>query len=132
LIGRARPFVDGNDVWSYAPFIWKPEYASFPSGHATTAFAALVAIGALFPQARALMWIYAVAVAMSRVIIVAHHPSDVLAAAIVGALGALLVRNWFAARGLGFTIGYNGAVRPMPGPGWRRIAKAVARRLRTA
>ena len=28
------------------------QYASLPSGHATTAFAALVAIGALFPEAR--------------------------------------------------------------------------------
>ena len=73
-----------------------------PSGHATTAFAALVAIGAIFPQARALMWIYAVLIALSRVVITAHHPSDVIAGAIVGAVGALLVRNWFAARRLGF------------------------------
>ena len=60
-----------------------------PSGHATTAFAALVAIGAIFPQARALMWIYAVLIALSRVVVTAHHPSDVIAGAIVGAAGAL-------------------------------------------
>ena len=102
LIGRARPFVGGDDVWAYAPFSWQPAYASMPSGHATTAFAALVAIGAICPQARALMWIYAVLIALSRVIVTAHHPSDVIAGAIVGAVGALLVRNWFAARRLGF------------------------------
>ena len=62
-------------------------YASMPSGHATTAFAALVAIGAIFPQARALMWIYAVLIALSRVVVTAHHPSDVIAGAIVGAIG---------------------------------------------
>ena len=132
LIGRARPFVAGSDVWAYEPFNWQARYASFPSGHSTTAFAALVAIGAIFPQARALMWIYAVLIALSRVIITAHHPSDVIAGAIVGAVGAFMVRNWFAARRLGFTVGPDGSVRAMPGPNVRRIIKAVARRLHSA
>lgn len=132
LIGRARPFVAGTDVWAYEPFTWHARYASFPSGHATTAFAALIAIGAIFPQARALMWIYAVLMALSRVIITAHHPSDVIAGAIVGAAGAYLVRNWFAARRLGFAVGSDGSVHAMPGPSVRRIIKAVARRLHSA
>jgi membrane-associated phospholipid phosphatase len=132
LIGRARPFVVGEDVWAYLPFSWRVEYASLPSGHATTAFSALVAIGALYPPARALMWTYAVAIAASRVIITTHHPSDVLAGAIVGALGALLVRQWFAARRLGFRIAADGTVQPMPGPTWRRIVKAVAQRRTSA
>lgn len=132
LIGRARPLSDAGDVWSYMPFIWKVQYASFPSGHATTAFSALVAIGALFPEARALMWIYALLLAASRVVTLNHHPSDVLAGAIVGAVGALMVRNWYAARRIGFTVGRDGAVRSMPGPGWQRIARAVARSLHTA
>ena len=58
---------------------------------------ALVAIGAIFPQARALMWIYAVLIALSRVVVTAHYPSDVIAGAIVGAVGrapgAQLVRR---------------------------------------
>ncbi|MCX7311205.1 MAG: phosphatase PAP2 family protein [Alphaproteobacteria bacterium] len=128
LIGRARPFVRGDDVWAYVPFSWHPAYASFPSGHATTAFAALVAIGALFPQARALMWIYAVLIGLSRVVVTAHHPSDVIAGAIFGAIGGLLVRNWFAARRLVFAVRTDGSVRPMPGPSIWRIIKAVARR----
>jgi undecaprenyl-diphosphatase len=128
LIGRARPFVVGEDVFAYLPFDWRVEYASLPSGHATTAFSALVAIGAICPPARALMWIYALAIAASRVIISAHHPSDVLAGAIVGAFGALLVRQWFAARRLGFRVAADGSVQPMPGPSWRRIVKAVAQR----
>lgn len=132
LIGRARPFVEGNDVWAYMPFVWRVEYASLPSGHATTAFSALVAIGAILPQARALLWIYAVMIALSRVVVGAHHPSDVVAGAIAGAAGALLVRHWFAARRLGFWVGPGGAVHPMPGPNLRRIVKAVARRLQSA
>ena len=35
------------------PFNWRPAYASMPSGHATTAFAAAVAIGALWPRSAA-------------------------------------------------------------------------------
>jgi undecaprenyl-diphosphatase len=132
VIGRGRPFVAGSDIWAYQPLTWQARYASFPSGHATTAFAALVAIGAIFPQARALMWIYAVLIGFSRVIITAHHPSDVIAGAIVGAGGAYLVCNWFAARRLGFAVSSDGSVHAMPGPSVGRIIKAVARRLRSA
>jgi membrane-associated phospholipid phosphatase len=128
FIGRARPFVAGSDVWAYEPFSWPARYASFPSGHTTTAFAALVAIGAIFPQARALLWIYAVLIALSRVIVTAHYPSDAIAGVVVGAGGAYLVRNWFAARRLGFTAESDGSVHAMPGPSLRRIIKAVARR----
>jgi undecaprenyl-diphosphatase len=73
------------------------------------------------------MWTYAVVIAVSRVVVTAHHPSDVIAGALVGGVGALLVRNWYAARRLGFAVAADGTVFPLPGPSWRRI-KAVARR----
>jgi undecaprenyl-diphosphatase len=132
MIGRARPFVAGDNVWAYDPFNWHARYASLPSGHTTTAFAALVAIGAIFPQARALMWIYAVLIALSRIVVTAHYPSDAIAGAIVGAVGASLVRNWFAARRLGFAVDAGGFVRPKPGPSIWRIIKAVAHRPHSA
>lgn len=131
LIGRARPFVAGDDAWTSQILVWRPEYASFPSGHATTAFAAAVAIGALWPALRPLMWIYAVTIAISRIVVMAHHPSDVIAGALVGAIGALLVRNWYASRRLGFAVAADGTVFRLPGPSWRRV-KAVARRLVSA
>jgi undecaprenyl-diphosphatase len=128
LIGRARPMVGGDDPFLYEFFFWRPEYASFPSGHATNAFAAAVAFGVLWPKLRPLMWSYAIVIALSRVIVVAHHPSDVLAGAIAGGIGALLVRDWLAARGLGFAIRADGTVAPLPGPSWARL-KRVARSL---
>lgn len=129
LIGRARPFVGGHaDPFLYAPFSWRVEYAGMPSGHATTAFAAAVAIGAVWPRTRIVMWAYALIIALSRVALTAHHPSDVLAGALTGALGALLVRQWFAARRLGFALAPDGRIRALPGPSFRRI-KRVARQL---
>lgn len=127
LIGRARPSDLGP--FSYHPFAWEPKFASLPSGHSTTAFAALVAFGVLYPRWRPLLWAYALAIAASRIIVSAHYPSDVLAGAVFGVCGAILVRDWFAARRLGFQIGADGAVSPMPGPSWgriKRVARAVA------
>jgi undecaprenyl-diphosphatase len=126
LIGRVRPSDLGP--FAYVPWSWQPAYASMPSGHATTACAAAIAIGAVWPKARVPMWIFAVVIALSRVVITAHYVSDVIAAGFVGAFGAILVRNWFAARRLGFVAELDGTVRALPGPSWRRL-KAVARRL---
>jgi undecaprenyl-diphosphatase len=126
LIGRVRPSDSGP--FAYFPWSWRHEYASLPSGHSTTAFAAAVAIAALWPRTRVPLLIFAVVIAASRVVITAHFVSDVIAAAFVGAFGAVLVRNWFAARGLVFVPEADGAVHVRPGPSWRRI-KAVARAL---
>jgi membrane-associated phospholipid phosphatase len=122
-IGRVRPSAAGP--FAYEPFSWRPDYASFPSGHATTAFAALVAFGALFPRIRPVLWGYALLIAASRVVVSAHYPSDVIAGAAFGAFGALLVRDWFAVRRLGFFVDPHGAIHPMTGPSRRRIKRVV-------
>ena len=126
LIGRMRPSELGP--FAYMPWTWRHEYASLPSGHSTTAFAAAVAIATLWPRTRIPLLIFAVVIAMSRVVITAHFVSDVVAAAFVGAFGAIVVRNWFAARALVFVPEADGSVRVRRGPSWRRI-KAVARAL---
>jgi membrane-associated phospholipid phosphatase len=82
----------------------------------------------VWPRARIPMGIFAIIIVLSRVVISAHYPSDVLAGAVIGGLSALLVRDWFAARRLGFVIGPTGAVTTLPGPSLRRV-KWVARRL---
>ena len=125
LIGRARPSDWGP--FHYVPFSWRPDYAALPSGHSTAAFAAAFAIGAIWPRARVPMWIYAGVIAVSRVAVHAHFPSDVIAGAFVGVLGAILVRNWFAARRLAFVRGADGKVRALAGPSARRIKSLAAR-----
>jgi membrane-associated phospholipid phosphatase len=122
-IGRVRPSAQGP--FAYEPFSWRPDYASLPSGHATTAFAALVAIGVLFPRMRPALWIYALLIAASRIVVGAHYPSDVIAGAAAGACGALMVRDAFALRRLGFFIAPEGSVHAKPGPSLRRVKRVA-------
>jgi membrane-associated phospholipid phosphatase len=122
LIGRARPYVGvQDDPFAYMPFIWRPEYASLPSGHAVTATAAAVAIGAIWPRSRVVMWLYAAIIMFARVALNVHHPSDVMAGALVGVVGALLIRNFFAARRLVFSPVDLAAY---PWPSFKRIKTA--------
>lgn len=125
LIGRVRPS-DGGP-FHFVPFSWRPDYAAMPSGHATAAFAAAFAIGAIWPRARVPLWIYAGVIAVSRVAVHAHFPSDVIAGAFVGIFGAIVVRNWFAARRLAFARGADGKVRALAGPSATRIKSLAAR-----
>jgi len=104
LIGRARPYVGGHDdPFLYMPLVWKPEYASMPSGHSVTAASVVIAFGAIWPRTRGICWIYALLIMFSRVVVNAHHPSDVIAGALVGTVGAELTRRWFASRRLLFS-----------------------------
>jgi len=58
------------------------------------------------------MIVYAVLIAISRLVLLAHHPSDVVAGATIGVVGAMAVRYWFAARRLGFAIHRDGEIVP--------------------
>jgi membrane-associated phospholipid phosphatase len=129
IFGRARPGVGGSiDPYLFNPFSWPAAYASLPSGHATTAFSVLVAIGTFWPRARTVLWIYALLIMASRVAVQAHYPSDVFAGAVEGAVGAMMVRRYFALRRLGFSISPASDVHAFPSPSLRRI-KSVARAL---
>jgi membrane-associated phospholipid phosphatase len=126
IVGRGRPFVGGANVFNFVHFAGTEAHASFPSAHAITSFALAFAVSAVWPRARIPMILYAVLIAGSRLVLLAHHPSDVVAGALVGVVGAMGVRYWFAARRLGFAIGHEGAIVPLTGPSlWAR--KRVAR-----
>ena len=113
IVGRGRPFVGGHaNAFNFAHFAGTEAYASFPSGHAITSFALAFAVSALWPQARAAMVAYAILICATRLVLLAHHPSDVVAGALIGIVGAMSVRYWFAARRLGFTIRHDGTIVP--------------------
>jgi membrane-associated phospholipid phosphatase len=126
-IGRGRPFVGGEaNVFLFSHFADSSAYYSFPSGHATTAFALAFAVSVVWPRARLAMAVYALIIAATRLVLLAHHPSDVVAGAMVGIIGAMFVRYWFAARRLGFAIQRDGSIVALVGPSSGRL-KRVAR-----
>jgi membrane-associated phospholipid phosphatase len=83
LIDRPRPTFD--------PLIDLPASASFPSGHATTAFAAAVACAVLLPRLRVPALVLATLVAVSRVYLGVHYLVDVVAGALLGGAIGLAV-----------------------------------------
>jgi membrane-associated phospholipid phosphatase len=110
-VGRGRPFVGGKaNPFNFEPFNGTEAYFSFPSAHAVTAFALAFGVAAIWPRTRVAMAVYAVIIATTRLVLLAHHPSDVVAGAVIGILGAMTVRYWFAARRIGFVIGRDGAI----------------------
>jgi membrane-associated phospholipid phosphatase len=127
IVGRGRPFVGGEaNAFNFMHFAGSEAYASFPSGHAVTSFALAFAVSALWPQVRSAMLAYAILIAATRLVLLAHHPSDVVAGALIGIIGAMFVRYWFAARRLAFAIRRDGTIVPLAGASFSHL-KRVAR-----
>lgn len=69
----------------------RPTSESFPSSHATTAFAGAVVLAFLLPRLWPLFFAAAALVAFSRLYVGVHYPTDVLAGAALGAAFASAV-----------------------------------------
>jgi undecaprenyl-diphosphatase len=91
LIDRARPFAVDPSVTVIDA---RPTTASFPSGHAAMAAAGAVAGSRMLPGSAWIWWPLAGIVAVSRVYIGVHWPTDVIAG---GAIG--IVFAWFVLGG---------------------------------
>ncbi len=127
IVGRGRPFAGGEaNAFNFVHFAGTEAYASFPSGHAIASCALAFAVSAVWPRALAMTIVYALLIALSRLVLLAHHPSDVVAGAVIGVVGAMFVQYWFAARRLGFAIGGDGTIWPRSGPSPGHL-KRVAR-----
>ncbi len=78
---RERPFASHMGVEPVTPPL---DRHSFPSGHTMHAVAFTVQLAVYFPQVAWIMLPFAVSVALSRVILGLHYPTDVMAGAAVG------------------------------------------------
>lgn len=67
---------------------------SFPSGHASNAFAWATVLADLYPKQAGICFGLATAVAVGRVRVGAHYPSDVLAGAVIGYAAGRLVLSY--------------------------------------
>jgi membrane-associated phospholipid phosphatase len=127
-IGRARPEMFVPDgVLSFHPFSNDYRFESFPSGHTTTAFAAAAVLAFLAPRWWWVGGVYALAIALSRLIVGAHYPSDILGGAVLGTVGAFGVRWFFAERRWGFERKPDGAIVARPPVAIRRLIKGSKR-----
>lgn len=83
---RPRPYAahDGITLWT-APL----DQYSFPSGHTLHAVAFTLIALAYYPQLFWLLVPFTILVALSRVVLGLHYPSDVLAGAVIGAAVAV-------------------------------------------
>jgi lipid A 4'-phosphatase len=120
VFGRARPkllFADGG----YGFFFWsaRADYWSFPSGHTANAVAIALALVAIWPRFLPLYVVFALLIAMSRIIITAHYLSDVIMGAYVGVLVGGYVAFVFERSGISIAAAKSGVLPPRPALAWR-------------
>jgi len=84
IVGRERP--EDNDV---------PRcQSSFPSGHATAAFTSAYVFSSQYPRLTIPLYVLATSIAISRIYLGKHYPSDVIAGAAIGtAAGFVVMKN---------------------------------------
>jgi undecaprenyl-diphosphatase len=90
-VARARPFAAlGLEL---RDGLVNPDSYSFPSGHSAASFLGAWILGCAFPRWRSPLLAIATLVALSRLHLGAHYPSDVVAGAFFGlCLGVILAR----------------------------------------
>ena len=86
--GRDRPPLANPDP---EPLVRLPATGSFPSGHATVAFACATILALAVPRLAPPLFALAGLVAWSRVYVGVHYPLDVLAGAVLGVVLAFAI-----------------------------------------
>ena len=88
VFDRPRPSVVDPAVH---PLVDVPHSYAMPSGHATSAFAAAVAVGLVYPSLRWPLVVLAALIALSRVWLGVHYPGDVVAGQVLAITTGVIV-----------------------------------------
>lgn len=86
IFERQRPFIQLN----LQPFITPPNSFSFPSGHSLSSFIGATCIFYTNKKWGILAYTLATLIALSRVILIVHYPSDVIVGSILGIIISLV------------------------------------------
>ena len=92
--GKARPSrLFDDQLYGYSWCISPTDYGmqSFPSGHTTTAFAVATALALIAPRYTGLFLFGALLIGLSRIGVLCHYPSDIIAGAMLGSILTLLL-----------------------------------------
>lgn len=94
LVERIRPYIVDPSIALLIP----PESDfSFPSGHTSTSFECAFALFAYHKKAGTAALVLAAAIAFSRLYLMVHYPTDILAGVAIGAVVAVIgctAANW--------------------------------------
>jgi membrane-associated phospholipid phosphatase len=102
VLGRYRPrYLFSENWYGINPLNFNIAHNSFPSGHTQTIFAITIGLTLLYPRLGVFLVPLAFSVGISRVVLIAHYPSDVLFGAYLGMATAILVkRHYFDRRNI--------------------------------
>ncbi len=87
IVVRKRPFQNNPEIQLE---IKTPSSSSFPSGHATISFASTTILFFMNPLVGWIALILSLIIALSRLYLMAHYPSDVLGGMVIGVLDGLI------------------------------------------
>ena len=93
LVNRPRPFAEDAALADFITSIGLklPTDASFPSGHTQAAINSAMFLTLQFKGKGAWVWVPATLIAISRIFLCVHYPTDVLVGAVIGIVVALFV-----------------------------------------
>lgn len=94
LIARPRPFME---ILNIDLLINKPSSYSFPSGHTGSSFAAAFAFIKMIDNGKIVIPLVFLAciIAFSRLYLMVHYPTDIIAGIILGLISATLASKYF-------------------------------------
>lgn len=104
-IGRARPkHLDQLGPFHFDFGAFDPSFASFPSGHSTTFGCLCMGVALLWPRLWPAWLVVAIIGGVSRTMVLAHYPTDVIVGLLFGAGFALFAARYLALRNVMFVF----------------------------
>ena len=96
VIGRYRPrYLFTEDLFGFSPMSLEIARNSFPSGHTQTIVSICFSLFLVYPRLAGVYLVIATVVALSRITLAAHYPSDVLFGAYLGITTAILLKRHY-------------------------------------